>query len=65
MVMVLEFTSLLPLIKHQLLFQYGPKPNISSITGKLAIPFADRAKPALLRGYQVWFAGLRSPSIPA
>lgn len=41
MVMVLEFTSLLPLIKHQLLCQYGPKPNISSITGKLVIPFAD------------------------
>lgn len=58
------FTSRLPLIKLQLLCQYGPKLDLSSIPGKLVIPFADRAKPALLRGYQVWFARLRSHSVP-
>lgn len=59
------FTSLLSLIKLQLVCQYGRKPNISSIPGKSAIPCADRAKPASLRGYQVWFARLRSHSVPA
>lgn len=65
MIMVLLFTSLLTLIKHQLLYQDGPKPYISRIPGKLVIPFADRTKSASLRGYQVWFARLQSHSVLA